>query len=81
MYRWRDYTKCSGRQKVPRRAAAFINRGMDKFNEPQTARPEAHSKPSKPRKGDPGWNEAYRRELIALRELGCFIPDDLIPKS
>ncbi len=38
-------------------------------------------KPSKPKKGDPGWNEAYRRELIALRQLGCFIPDDLFPKS
>jgi hypothetical protein len=36
--------------------------------------------PRKLKKGDPGWIEAYQWELIALRQLGCFIPDDLFPK-
>lgn len=42
---------------------------------------ETENKPLKPKKGDPGWIEAYRRELFALRQLGCFIPDEVFPRS
>jgi hypothetical protein len=65
--------------------AATLNRDMNTLEtlalEPASSAEAESAKPRKLKKGDPGWIEAYRRELIMLRKLGCFIPDDLFPKS